>query len=356
MPLYRISVKILLTLLCIFTTVTNAHAQKTEPTALQRTLHKVKDYLDKKALNRVDTNYLALPEYGWKASVTANFAGVSTSVKGNDIPTYEDIDVDMHSSLNGHTSLMLGYRSLSASYSWDIAHGYSRDFNLAWFGKQVGLEFRSHTTDGLHGVLDASATEGNVPVNRGDTRLKATIINGYYVFNYKKYSLPAAMKQSLIQKRSQGSVTAYAAFLAARMESKNPTLSTMLSGITKIEFYQAAVGVGYGYNYTPNRGRLLMHFSAAPLLVFFNKSFITANVGIPLPDGSQYATDISKEVHTKNKFFVTGVARASMHYNINRHFYLGAAALVNDIRFKSESGVSIRMEDWIVNASLGVRF
>lgn len=299
------NIKFFLSLLCYFTFNIYVCAQEAEPTFLQRTMHKVKDYLDKRSINRIDTNYLALPIYGWKAAVTVNFAGVNTAVEGHNIPTYKDIDVNMHSSLNGHTSLMLGYRGLSASYSWDIAHGYSRDFNLAWFGKQVGLEYRSHSTDGLHGVLDASATEGNVPVRRGDTRLKATIINGYYVFNYKKYSLSAAMKQSLIQKRSQGSVTAYAAFLAARLEEKDQTLSSMLNGITKIEFYQAALGLGYGYNYTPNRGRWLMHISAAPLLVFFNKSFITANVGIPLPGGSQYSTDISKEVHTKNKFFLT---------------------------------------------------
>ena len=341
--------------LCLFT----LHAQGQEvkkQTKLKQFVGFVNKTLDDLAIRNVDTTYLELPERRWKATVTTNFAGVSASVKGHDIPVYQDINIDMHSNMNGQTAVMLGYRSLSASYSWNISKGYSRDFNLAWFGKRVGLEYRSHATEGLHGTLDATATEGNVPVSKGDTRLNATIINGYYVFNYKRYSLPAAMKQSLIQKRSAGSLTAYALFLAARMESKNPELSTMLSGIKKIEFYQAAVGLGYGYNYTPNKGRLLIHASAAPLLVFFNKSFLTVNTNIPMEGGQTYQTDISKEVATKHKYFLTGVARASLHYNLSKQLYVGAAALVNDIRFDSTTGLEMHMDDWVVNASVGVRF
>ena len=144
--------------------------------------------------------------------------------------------------------------------------------------------------------------------------------------------------------------------LSARLEGKNQMASAMLNGLKKIEFYQAAVGLGYGYNYTPNQGRLLMHISAAPLLVFFNKNFITAAVDVPLSDGSRFQTDISKEVKTKHKYFLTGVARASVHYNLSKQVYVGAAALVNDIHFSSASGVEIQMDDWIVNASVGVRF
>lgn len=346
---------ILTVLLCF--AVFEAQAQDNEKTPWgKRAVKTVKTFLDNLAFRNLDSTYLELPKHGWKVSVTTNFAGISASVEGHNIPTYQDISVDMRSKLSGQTAIMMGYRSLSASYSFDVAHGYSSDFNLAWFGKRFGVEFRSHSTEGLRGTLDATATEGNLPIKEGDTRLKATIINGYYVFNYKKYSLPAAMKQSVIQKRSAGSLTAYALFLSARLDGKNQMASAMLNGLKKIEFYQAAVGLGYGYNYTPNQGRLLMHISAAPLLVFFNKNFITAAVDVPLSDGSRFQTDISKEVKTKHKYFLTGVARASVHYNLSKQVYVGAAALVNDIRFSSASGVEMQMDDWIVNASVGVRF
>ncbi|MDY6242056.1 MAG: DUF4421 family protein [Prevotella sp.] len=333
----------------------NAPTQANGPW-LKRQVKALGQLLDEWAIEGVDTNYLALPRYGWQAAVTANFAGINTKVEGHNIPTYGSINVDMHSSLSGQTSVSLGYRSLSFDYSFDMANGFSEDFNLSWLDNAWGIEYRSHSTEGLHGELDASATPQSLPVSKGDTRMKATLINGYYVFNPRRYSLPAAMDQSLIQKRSAGSFTAYALLLSARLEPQNKTLSTMLGGLKKIEFYQVALGLGYGYNYTPNRGRLLIHASAAPLLVFYNKNFLTASTGIPLPDGTVYQTDISKEIETKHRYFLTGVARASVYYNISPHVHIGANALLNDVRFESASGLEMRMDDWIVNASIGVRF
>jgi hypothetical protein len=71
------------------------------------------------------------------------------------------------------------------------------------------------------------------------------------------------MQQSLIQRRSSGSITAYAVFMSAKLEAKNSRLSTMLGGIRKIEFYQAAVGLGYGYNFTRDRTQAI---SMVPIL------------------------------------------------------------------------------------------
>lgn len=322
---------------------------------LSKTIKRICQKVDELSIASVDTNYLSLPKHGWKVAVTTNFAGIDADVEGHNIPTYDNINVNMHSNMVGQTTVTMGYRSLSAGYSFNIAKGYSRDFNLSILTSRVGLEVRSHTTDRLHGTLDASATPQSLPVSEGDTRMRATLINGYYVFNHRHYSLPAAMKQSKIQKRSSGSVTAYALFLSANLKGKNPQLSHMLNGLKQIEFYQAAIGLGYGYNYTPNRGRLLFHASAAPLVVFFNKSFITADVAVPLADGTRYETEISKEVSAEHKFFLTGVARATVFYNINSHLFVGAAALINDIRLSTASGVQITTSDWVMNATLGIR-
>lgn len=334
----------------------HAQEKKSGKNWISKSVKKVGAFLDDIAIEGVDTSYLSLPKYGWKFSATVDFAGINAKVKGNNIPTYGNIKVDTRSELSGQTTLSFGYRGLSARYSFDMAHGYSKDLNIGAMGSALGLEFRSHSTEGLKGTLDASATDGDLPVHKGDTKLHATIINGYYVFNHRHYSLPAAMQQSLIQRRSSGSITAYTVFMSAKLEAKNSSLSTMLGGIRKIEFYQAAVGLGYGYNFTPNQGRLLMHISAAPLLVFFNKNFLTADTAIPLPDGTSYSTSISKEVETKHRYFLTGVARASIIYNISHRFFVSTAALVNDIRFNSATGVKISMDDWVANATVGVRF
>ena len=115
-------------------------------------------------------------------------------------------------------------------------------------------------------------------------------------------------------------------------------------------------GIGYGYNYTPNQGRLLLHLSAAPLLVFFTKNFMTASIPLPIDEEEVLELELNSEVKTKHKYFLTAIMRASAFYNINDHFYLGATALLNNMRFDSEDNVKLQMKDWIVNAQFGIRF
>lgn len=79
-------------------------------------------------------------------------------------------------------------------------------------------------------------------------------------------------------------------------------------------------------------------------------------MSLPLPDGTVYHTDISKEVTSKHKLFLTGVARASVSYNFSDRFYAVTSALLNDIQFNSASGVKMHMSDWVVNLTLGTRF
>ena len=325
---------------------------------LNKALKAAESFLDEMAISGVDTSYLALPKYGWKLAFSSNFAGIKTNVSGHDLPVYENIDVNMKSKLNGQASVAFGYRSASFKYSWDWAHGYSRDFNFSLLDNPVGIEIRNHTTDGMYGMLDASSSDGNMKVKKGDVTMKATIINAYYAFNAKKYSLPAAMDQSLIQKKSAGSITAYALFLSANMQANNRELINAMSTLKKIELYQAALGLGYGYNFTPNKGKFLLHVSAAPLLVFFNKSFLTGSMELPLfeEDEEVFELDMSAEVKTRHKMFLTAIARASLFYNINDHFYLGANALVNDVRFDSKDDIKMKMKDWIINAQIGIRF
>ncbi|MBQ9185240.1 MAG: DUF4421 family protein [Bacteroidales bacterium] len=341
------------TLFFIIFPALNLNAQETW---LGKNLNAVGRFLDERAMVGVDSAFLSPPKHGWMVSVSSAFAGINTSVAGHNIPTYNDIDINMKSGLNGKTSIAFGYRSLSVKYSINVSKGYYKDLNISLLTNGIGVELRSHTTEGLSGTLDASATPEVMHVKEGDTKLRATIINGYYVLNSRRYSLPAAMGNGAIQKRSSGSLTAYAVFLNAKLEAQNNALLQMLGGMKTIDFYQAAAGIGYGYNFTPNQGKLLFHASAAPLVVFFNKNFITASTRIPLPDGTVYATDISKEVKSKNKVFITAVGRASVIYTINDHFQLGLNALLNDIRFNAESGVRIGMDDWVTLAYLSFRF
>ena len=327
-----------------------------EDTWLGKSLSAVGRFLDHRAKFGLDTTFLAAPKCGWMVSVTSSFAGVKPTVTGEDLPTYGDINIYMRSGLSGNLALALGYRGFSVRYALNFAKGYSRNLNLAYLGRSFGIEFRRYATDGLHGYIDASATPKIAQVEKGDTRLRATIIDGYYVFNCNHYSLPSAMGSGLIQKRSSGSVTAYGLYLNADLTAQNEMLGAMLGGIKKIEIYQAALGLGYGYNYTPNGGRLLVHLSAAPMVVFFTRNFITADVSFPLQDGSAYKTEILKSIEPKHRLFLTGIARASVIYNLNDHLDFSVNALLNDVQFSSTIDLKVGMKDWVVNGRVCVRF
>lgn len=315
------------------------------------------EMIDNRNPSDIDPSFIGVPEHDWLITATTNFAGLFATVKGKDIPTFGNINASLHSNVSGKVGVGAGFRGLYLAYSFDMTKGYSKDLNLTLYKQRFGVEFRSHSTDRLSGKLSASILPGiALPISKGDTRLKATILDGYYVFNSKHYSLPAAMTQGLIQKRSSGSVTAYALFMSGKLEAKDPVVAVIGGGLESMEFYQAGAGIGYGYNFTPNQGKFLLHLSAAPMLVFFNKNIFTMLKDIDLPDGSSFLTEISKLVKTKHKVFLTGIARAAIVYRLNSHVYMAAKALINDIRFSTESNVKLHMEDWVANFTVGVRF
>ena len=83
---------------------------------------------------------------------------------------------------------------------------------------------------------------------------------------------------------------------------------------------------------------------------------MTASIPLPIDEEEVLELELNSEVKTKHKYFLTAIMRASAFYNINDHFYLGATALLNNIRFDSEDDVKLQMKDWIVNAQFGIRF
>lgn len=91
-------------------------------------------------------------------------------------------------------------------------------------------------------------------------------------------------------------------------------------GLKQIKLYQASIGFGYGYNYTPNNGKFLFHISAAPVLVFINKGLITANTYIMIQDSSIHRMEVQREIKPRVPVYVTGTARLAAVYHINHRF------------------------------------
>ena len=113
----------------------------------------------------------------------------------------------------------------------------------------------------------------------GDARLLAPVnitslyLNGYYVFNGRRYSQAAAYNQSVIQRRSAGSLLLGATLYLAGIDlsdDKNSSLILLSSGVGRIVIHQANIGVGYGYNWVPFRG-FVVNAMAMPTVSFYNR-------------------------------------------------------------------------------------
>ena len=334
-----------------------AIAQKeNKESRIKRELNWAKDYFDSFVSKKLDTAYITRPKNGWLASVTTNFASIDADITGKNIPIYGNVAINAKSALSNYLGFAFGYRGLSLKYSLDIFNGYSHDLTLARRGHSWGVEFKRHSTDGMHGTLSSSKIGNSFQINKGDVNVATTIVDGYVVFNPKKFSLPAVLTKTFVQRRSAGSLIAFATYQHSKMTTDNAQLMQRLGGIKKLDFNQVAVGLGYGYNFAADNGNLLIHASAIPMAVIHNNNFATIDFSTTLTDGTLYKTDIIKKLEIKHKVSFTGLARISAHYTFKDRYLVGVSGLINDIRFKSTSGLSVQLDDWLVSATFGVRF
>ncbi len=140
-----------------------------------------------------------------------------------------------------------------------------------------------------------------------------------------------------------------------------------------MELYQIAVGVGYGYNYTPNKGKFLLHVSATPMLSVLNRMIITGDDRMFIPEEAGYNLILSRKIKPESPVYVTGQAKLALAYNITPRFVLAFNVVVNNIRFNANDRMvatgagstitdnpEIKMQlmtwDWVAVLYFGVRF
>lgn len=187
--------------------------------------------------------------------------------------------------------------------------------------------------------------------------------------------MPAAFKQSYIQRKSAGSVLAHLDFRYAGLEFDDDNYIARAGGVRGLELYQLAIGVGYGYNYTPNKGKFLLHLSATPVLTVFNHMLMTGDSRMFWHnDKDDYNLVFSRKLKGRFPVFFTGNAKIALVWNINDRFVLAATCVANNIRFRARDKMFeidrddldldyntvidsyIMTWDWKANIYFGVRF
>lgn len=257
-----------------------------------------------------------------------------------------------------------GFRSIGFGYSWDLLHAYDRRIRFNFGSKAIGIDFSYQTSSNINTRLVIDNTL--IPALTSDNAVTITDanLNVWYALNATHYSHNAAVKQTYIQRKTAGSLMIHLSYMSSRIVfgdtvampgASRPTYSSLMSEITKMETRQVAVGIGYGINYTPNKGKVLFHLSAAAMLVCYSVNHISYylpdSARLNLPGEPMYMLRSSQPVH------VTGNVRAAISWEINEWVHLSVAATGNNIRFHSEkayNGNDISLSNWNWQAALNV--
>jgi hypothetical protein len=206
-------------------------------------------------------------------------------------------------------------------------------------------------------------------------KVHTLIADGYYLFNGKRFSYAAAYDQSVLQKRSAGSLMAGAMYYYGHINyatDYNGDLIYMMKGLGRVKLWQGSVGVGYAYNWVPARG-LLISAMAMPMCTVVNKikayGYAT-NVDELMQDPRFLSEEITDEEWDDwfysslrvrpmgDKTFNSGLtvnfdARLSVTYNFGRYF-VNAYGQFNNNRYRHNDSHG-HLNDWFVNTSMGIR-
>lgn len=354
-------------------------------------------FLDSMSVNGLNRNYIDAPKRPWQIILRGNINQSELKMfaktdKAEDVMplmvgelTWEPRIKTVPSSYIGFWA---GYRGYGFGYSWNIGGDDGRILSFGATGGSYGVNLRIHwfETDEPHVYLKGTllwdiTDEGEMmfqPLEYDQEmevgspiKTRSLFLDGYYLFN-KKCSYAAAYDQSVIQKRSAGSLMAGAMYFHSSTDydhDYNADLIMLMNDIGILKTDQVSVGVGYIYNWVPAKG-LLISAMAIPMVTFYNhhKMYLfdsnlkdaMQNEGwvdaLDIPDGDYKIrrADKNPEVSKNSNIQLNFDARLSITYEWNERLFINAYGQFGNFRYKTDH-ISGRLNDWYVNAALGIR-
>lgn len=337
--------------------------------------------------SRIDTNYLVYPtrklllqlssKNAWsgnKIYLPYNYGkeGEKLFEQIPDIVDYEHLKVCNNTFVSG-IGLDVDYMGLALGYAVNVTQqGVKQSFELGTNGNAFGITLgvSRHRLDDatVHNYLFMPAeilifyVQEGKPYDikeiakkyvthgyEGMEDVTTWYANAYYAFNGKKFSMSAVYAPDIIQKRSAGSF-----FVSGDVSYVRLHTSGILQGDKEnFNSFLVAVGGGYGYNWTPNSGRLVAHASVAPMISVYSRFSHESYLEGEKMEEKEYFSAINDK---KMKLTLSARARLGMSYNISERMVAGfySQYLLRNSRNASDS--SIRSWYLQANAYVGYRF
>ena len=283
-----------------------------------------------------DTLYLTRPDSKLTLKMRANISGYNQHSKFNE--NGNRYNAKLNTDTRGTVSVAATYYGITAGVALNPARlsGKNKDmeFNINAYGNRFGLEANYQESKTLSGDIDHN--KGTFHVSKGDVKLTLITVTGYYAFNHRHFSYPAAFTQSYIQKRSAGSWLVGATYQGGRIKTTDDAPTMM--GHIRTTMNTFAIGGGYGYNLVA--GKWLFHASAQPSLIVFSDIDIEEN-GMKR-DGKTHFPEV-----------ITNT-RAAIVYNFSQKYFAGSTFLFNTTLLGDNDDYT-RQTKWRARAFVGVR-
>ena len=287
---------------------------------------------------KYDTMYIGRPAQPLTLKVRTCVSGNEFKVKGHG---KESGNGTLKSDHKATLNLNASWRGLTAGVAVNPAHlsGKNKDFeiNLNAYANRFGLDFVYQDTRTLSGNVRFG--DWNEHLDKDALRMKMVNVNGYYAFNGRRFSYPAAFTQSYLQKRSAGSWLVGFSYMGGSLKT---TGHKAIEGVSNYRVYVGYFGIGggYGYNWVALRGRLLMHISALPTVVIGNYNNVKLN---------------NERQDMDNKFpnFILA-ERGAMVYNFSEKWFAAGSIVVTNSMLDDDD-VEINFTKWRGLLSVGMR-
>ena len=374
-------------------------------------IRKIDDAILKYKKTKVDTDYVDIPERDFMLTLKfreafqtydMEFPVLVSEVELPDpypmvLPSNTNSNLFIQTNLNTvKSSAQIGFdwHGLAVSIPLPINNSFAKAYSLASNGSKFGFTVRYRTVKEPKGTVNNAFLQTCEEVEERVVGLKERYENGlplmenhdpvfphksdvipenwdlrtvyadaYYVFNNKRFSMPAARTGRLIQKRSVGSF-----FVMANYNQSRLHMYRMLNYTEEVfRHNQFSIGAGYGYNWAINGGKLLFSISVIPMFSLVNRE---THRSWDDPNDVYMQTDPEDddlwEAYDKHfydaatygrdsQFTINGFVRGGINYNIGRSL-LNLSCDYRQYLFRSCTGMDITNREIDLTLKYGYRF
>ena len=248
--------------------------------------HQLQQFLDDRAKKKVDPKYIEVPDKPWRVILRYKENAVDVDYEhSSDYPeANEHLEWKLYFEppVAASVGFWVGYRGTGLSFSKSLSKNAGRYWSFSTTGAKYGFNFRLRrfktadaqfsAKDYINGQLEGEPydTAFSMP---SPVWIRSVYLNGYYVFNGRRYSQAAAYNQSVIQRHSAGSLLLGATWYQSSFDYSdimNGYFMIFGDGTSRIKVHQANIGVGYGYNWVPFRG-FVVNVMAMPTISVYNR-------------------------------------------------------------------------------------